>query len=78
LKKARPTRSNSLPARSRASVVLAKLGGSADPAIAANSASCSAMPRSKAGGKCSGRMRAKGGRPWSAVHSAKNGFAVIG
>jgi hypothetical protein len=40
------TRVSRRPLRSSASIVLAKLGGVLAPAIAAISASCSAMPRS--------------------------------
>ena len=37
--------------------------GTGAATIAAISASCSSMPRSKAGGKCSGRIRSNGGMP---------------
>src|SRR5215470_15287662 len=77
LKKTRLTRSSKRPLRSRASIVLAKSGGSAQPAIVAISASCAAIPSSKAGGKCSGRMRSNGGRPNGVVQSSKNGFSLI-
>src|SRR5438132_8285935 len=77
LKNTRLTRSSRRPLRSRASIVLAKLGGAAAPVIAAISALCSPMPLSKAGGKCSGRMRSNGGRPNGVVQVSKNGLSVI-
>ncbi len=49
LKNTVETRYRSRPDRSRAATVLSKVGGSALPAMASTSASCSAMPRSKAG-----------------------------
>src|SRR3984893_11012455 len=73
----RPTRRSSPPLRSRASIVLAKSAGSGEPAIAAISAACSAMPRSKAGGKCSGPIRSKGGNPNGVSQASKNGLSVI-
>ena len=77
LEKTRLTRSSSCPLRSRASTVSAKLGGHDAPATAAISASCSAMPRSKAGGKCPGRMRSKGGMPNGVSQVSKNGLSVM-
>src|SRR5205823_8168846 len=41
------------------------------------SAMCSAMPRSKAGGKCSGRIRSKGGSSNGVFQDSKNGLSVI-
>src|SRR5207253_4700008 len=41
------------------------------------SAICSAMPRSKAGGKCSGRIRSKGGNSNGVSQASKNGLSVI-
>src|SRR5882672_5439977 len=58
-------------------MVLAKLGGAVVPVIAAISALCSVMPRSNAGGKCSGRMRSNGGRPNDVVQASKNGLSVM-
>src|SRR5918997_542162 len=58
-------------------MVLAKLGASSAPAKASTSARCAAMPRSKAGGKCSGRMRSKGGTPKGVVQVSKKGFTAI-
>src|SRR5437667_8536035 len=78
LKNTRLTRSSRRPLRSRASIVLAKLGIAAAPVITAISALCSPMPLSKAGGKCSGRMRSNGGRPNGVVQVSKNGLSVIG
>src|SRR5438067_1597772 len=72
-----PTRRSKAPLRSRASIVLAKPAGSAEPATAAISAACSAMPRSKAGGKCSGAIRAKGGNSNGVFQGAKNGLSVM-
>src|SRR3982751_6299853 len=77
LLKTRPTCRSSRPLRSSASTVLAKSGASPDAAIAAISAACSAMPRSKAGGKCSGRIRSKGGSSNGVFQASKNGFSVM-
>src|SRR5437016_3026387 len=77
LKNTRLTRSSKRPPRSNASIVLAKLGAASEPVIAVISAICSAMPRSKPGGKCSGRMRSKGGTPNGAVQVSKKGLLVI-
>src|SRR5271166_2119687 len=77
LKKTRLTRSSKRPLRSNASMVLAKPGGSAEPVIAAISASCSPIPASKAGAKCSGLMRSNGGTPNGVVQVSKNGFSAI-
>src|SRR6266566_6616619 len=73
----RPTRRSNAPLRSRASIVLAKSAGSGELAIAAISAACSAMPRSKAGGKCSGLIRAKGGNSNGVSQASKNGLSVM-
>src|SRR5204863_9401443 len=59
-------------------MVLTKSGGSPARAIAAISAACSAMPRSKAGGKCDGSIRANGGSPNGVSQSWKNGLSVMG
>src|SRR5256885_2991898 len=77
LKNTRLTRSSKRPLRSNASIVSAKLGGAAELVIAAISAICSCMPRSKAGGKCSGRMRSNGGMPNGVAQPSKNGFPII-
>src|SRR5690348_11900196 len=77
LKNTRLTRSSKRPLRSNPSIVSAKLGGAAELVIASISAICSCMPRSKAGGKCSGRMRSNGGMPNGVVQLSKNGFPVI-
>jgi hypothetical protein len=44
-------------------MVLAKLGSAGSDAMAATSAACAANAVVKAGRKCSGLMRAKGGTP---------------
>ena len=73
-----PMRVLSSPTRSRASAVLAKLGGSAFPAMARISSRWAASAVSKAGRKCSGRIAAKGGRPngSAAAQSASSGFTT--
>ena len=71
-----PTRFRNRPLRSIASMVLAKVGASGLPVIASISAMFSAMPWSKAGGKCSARMRSKGGRPKGVVQVSKNGLLI--
>src|SRR5213079_2499389 len=38
---------------------------------------CSAIPRSKAGGKCSGRIRSKGSSSNAVFQASKNGFSVM-
>jgi hypothetical protein len=77
LKNTRLTRSSKRPLRSNASIVPAKLGTAAELAIAAISAICSFIPQSNAGGKCSGRIRSKGGMPNGVVQLSKNGLSVI-
>ena len=51
-----------------------EVGASAEPAMASKSASPSSMPRSSAGGKCSGLIRSKGGKPNAFVQGEKKGF----
>jgi hypothetical protein len=75
LKKTEHTRLSRRPADSMASIVLAKVGASAEPAMASKSASPSSMPRSSAAGKCSGLIRSKGGKPNALVQGEKKGLA---
>ncbi len=64
-KKTAATRSSARPLVSIARIVLSKVGGSADCAILVTASRCAAMVASKAGRKCSGRIRSNGGRPVS-------------
>jgi len=77
LKNTDRTRSSSRPLRSSVSTVLAKLGTAGSPAMAATSSSCSAMAWPRAGGKCSGRMRSKGGTPKGVVQLSSRGFSRV-
>src|SRR5579871_133891 len=71
------TRSSAWPLRSRAAMVLAKLGASGQAAMASISAIWSAMARSKAGRKCSGRIAVNGGVSWGVVQASRRGLGVL-
>ena len=70
------TRSRVRPARWKASTVLAKVGSAGSPAMAAISARCSAVARSKAGRKWSGVTRSNGGSPNGVAQSSSSGLEV--
>ena len=63
------------PAVSSASMVLAKVGSAGSAAMAATSAAWAAKARAKAGRKCSGSIRPKGGTPKGPDQSSNNGLA---
>src|SRR5262245_26640049 len=73
-KKTLPTRLSPRPARSSASMVLAKVGFPFASAMASISAMLSANTRSNAGRKCPARMRSNGGISKGVVHGASRGF----
>ncbi len=70
----RRTRSRVRPERSSATMVFSNVGGVSAPAMAATSASCSAIPASRAGRKCSSAMSAKGGSWYGRSLATRNGL----
>jgi len=56
-------------------MTFSNVGASLFDVMASISASCSDMPRSIAGRKCSGSILSKGGTPYGVSHSAKKGFS---
>ena len=58
-------------------IVSPKLGGHGAAVILEISVSCSVIAQSKAGGKCSGRIRSNGGIPKGVSQDSKNGFSLI-
>src|SRR5215467_3027851 len=57
-------------------MVLAKLGACGQVAMTSISAMWSAMARSNAGRKCSGRIAANGGVSWGVVQASRRGLEV--
>src|SRR5256885_9804436 len=78
LKNTAEARSRASPERSSASMVLAKVGAAALPAMAAISLRLVAKPRSKAGTKCSISMRSNGGIWNGVVQASRSGFFLVG
>ena len=76
LKNTPATRSRPRPARSSASIVLAKLGGAGSAAMASISAASAASVASKAGGKCSGETVSNGGAPNGVFQVARRGLSI--
>ena len=76
LKNSLATRSSVRPLRSMASIVLAKVGGAGSAAMASISARASFSAASKAGSKCRGAMRSKGGASNGAVHGFEERVGV--
>ena len=76
-KNTRLVRESSDPARSIATIVFSKLGASGLRAIASISRRCSAIPRSKAGAKCSVLIRSKRGYRKGRVLSVSSGLASV-
>ena len=71
----RRTRSRMRPERSSATIVFAKVAGVSRSAITATSASCSAIPASRPGRKCSMVMSAKGGSSYGRSLAVKKGLS---
>ena len=71
----RRTRSRIRPERSSATIVFAKVAGESLWAIASTSASCSAIPASSAGRKCSMVMSANGGSRYGRSLAVRNGLS---
>ena len=70
-------RDSTLPELSKARITLSKVGASDDETMASICSSCSDMPRSKAGAKCSVAMSSKGGTPKGVSQvSASSGFSA--
>ena len=70
-------RSRVRPESSSATIVLSNVGSSDRSAIPATSASCSAIPTSKAGRKCLTSIRANGGNSHGRSLAVKNGLSMF-
>ncbi len=76
LKKTSVARCSSWPLRSSGTSVLSNVGGAGSATIASISATCSAMPRSNAGAKCSSEISANGGIAKGSWLGAKKGLVT--